>query len=40
MAFMFESRYIIRPTRFAMECPQMQKDYGDVWQGLRKNFYT
>src|SRR4051794_17501486 len=22
MAFMFESRYIIRPTRFAMECPQ------------------
>jgi homogentisate 1,2-dioxygenase len=40
MAFMFESRYIIRPTRFALECPQMQKDYGDVWQGLRKNFST
>lgn len=38
MAFMFESRYIIRPTRFAMECPQLQKDYGDVWQGLKKNF--
>jgi homogentisate 1,2-dioxygenase len=38
MAFMFESRYIIRPTRFAMECPQLQKDYGDVWQGLEKNF--
>ena len=38
MAFMFESRYIIRPTKFAMECPQLQKDYGDVWQGLRKNF--
>ena len=38
MAFMFESRYIIRPTRFAMECPQMQKDYGDVWKGLKKNF--
>ena len=38
MAFMFESRYIIRPTKFAMECQQLQKDYGDVWQGLKKNF--
>jgi homogentisate 1,2-dioxygenase len=38
MAFMFESRYIIRPTKFAMECPQLQQDYNDVWQGLRKNF--
>jgi homogentisate 1,2-dioxygenase len=38
MAFMFESRYIIRPTRFAMECPQLQKDYSDVWQRLKKNF--
>ncbi len=40
MAFMFESRYIIRPTRFAMECPQLQRDYGDVWQGLKKNFHA
>jgi homogentisate 1,2-dioxygenase len=38
MAFMFESRYIIRPTTFAMECPQLQKAYNDVWEGLRKNF--
>ncbi|MBK8465634.1 MAG: homogentisate 1,2-dioxygenase [Chloracidobacterium sp.] len=38
MAFMFESRYIIRPTRFAMECPQLQKTYHEVWGGLRKNF--
>jgi len=38
MAFMFESRYIIRPTRFAMECPQLQRNYTDVWQSLRKNF--
>ena len=38
MAFMFESRYIIRPTKFAMECPQLQQDYNDVWQGLRKSF--
>ncbi len=38
MAFMFESRHIIRPTKFAMDCPHLQKDYGDVWQRLKKNF--
>lgn len=38
MAFMFESRYVIRPTRFAMECAQLQHNYNDVWQGLKKNF--
>jgi homogentisate 1,2-dioxygenase len=38
MAFMFESRYIIRPTRFAMETPALQKDYFEVWQRLKKNF--
>lgn len=38
MAFMFESRYIIRPTRFAMETASLQHNYSDVWQGLKKNF--
>lgn len=38
MAFMFESRYTIRPTKFAMETEALQKDYYEVWQGLRKNF--
>ncbi len=38
MAFMFESRYIIRPTRFAMECAELQHHYSDVWQGLKKHF--
>ena len=38
LAFMFESRYIIRPTRFALESPQRQKDYLDCWQGLAKHF--
>jgi len=38
MAFMFESRYIIRPTKFAMECSELQNDYFEVWQRLRKNF--
>jgi homogentisate 1,2-dioxygenase len=38
LAFMFESRYVIRPTRFALETPQLQPDYADCWQGLRKHF--
>jgi homogentisate 1,2-dioxygenase len=38
LAFMFESRYVIRPTRFALETPQLQKDYLDCWQGLAKHF--
>jgi homogentisate 1,2-dioxygenase len=38
MAFMFESRYIIRPTRFAMETSELQHEYFEVWQSLPKNF--
>ncbi len=38
MAFMFESRYIIRPTKFAMETSKLQHEYSEVWQGLKKNF--
>ena len=40
MAFMFESRYIIRPTRFALETAELQHEYFEVWQGLPKNFKT
>jgi homogentisate 1,2-dioxygenase len=38
MAFMFESRYVIRPTRFAMETSELQHEYFEVWQKLPKNF--
>jgi homogentisate 1,2-dioxygenase len=38
MAFMFETRTILRPTRYAMEAPQRQARYADCWQGLSKNF--
>jgi homogentisate 1,2-dioxygenase len=38
MAFMFETRTVICPTRFAMESPQLQRDYAQCWQGLRKSF--
>lgn len=38
MAFMFESRAVIRPTRQALEAPELQADYQQCWQGLKKNF--
>lgn len=38
LAFMFESRYVIRPTAFAMKTPALQKDYRDCWQGLARRF--
>ena len=38
LAFMFESRYVFRPTRFAMESPQLQKNYDGAWAGFKKNF--
>jgi homogentisate 1,2-dioxygenase len=38
LAFMFESRYVFRPTRFAMEAPQRQKNYDDVWGGFQNHF--
>jgi homogentisate 1,2-dioxygenase len=39
MAFMFESRYILRPTRFALETDALlQTNYFEVWQNLPKNF--
>jgi len=36
LAFMWESRYVFRPTRFAMSAPELQKDYDKVWDGFRK----
>ncbi len=38
LAFMFESRSVIRPTKFAMETPALQHDYFECWQGLKKHF--
>ena len=38
MAFMFETRAVIRPTQAALDSPQLQRDYLDCWQGLRKRF--
>jgi homogentisate 1,2-dioxygenase len=38
LAFMFETRFVIRPTLFAMETPLLQRDYWRCWNGLRKHF--
>jgi homogentisate 1,2-dioxygenase len=36
MAFMFETRWVMRPTRWALETPSVQEDYDDVWAGFPK----
>jgi homogentisate 1,2-dioxygenase len=38
MAFMFETRAVIRPTRFALESAQLQREYFRCWEGLKKKF--
>lgn len=38
LAFMFETRCVIRPTRYGLESPLLQKDYSHCWQGLAKHF--
>jgi homogentisate 1,2-dioxygenase len=38
MAFMFETRCVIHPTRYALDSPQLQRDYFECWQGLKKHF--
>jgi homogentisate 1,2-dioxygenase len=38
LAFMFESRWTYAPTKFALDCPERQRDYTDCWKDFRKNF--
>jgi len=38
LAFMFESRWVIRPTEFALASPQLQRDYDACWSGFPKLF--
>jgi homogentisate 1,2-dioxygenase len=38
LAFMFESRYPLRPTAFALNARELQKDYHSHWLGLKNNF--
>ncbi len=38
LAFMFETRYPLKPTAHAMACPQLQPDYDACWNGFKKHF--
>jgi homogentisate 1,2-dioxygenase len=39
LAFMWESKYVFRPTKFALGAPQLQKDYETkTWDGFKKKF--
>ncbi|QEI08378.1 homogentisate 1,2-dioxygenase [Pigmentiphaga aceris] len=38
MAFMFETRHVIRPTRFALESSQLQANYFRCWLDIKKHF--
>jgi homogentisate 1,2-dioxygenase len=35
---MFETRLLIRPTRFALETASLQDDYDACWSGFRRMF--
>jgi homogentisate 1,2-dioxygenase len=36
LAFMFETRLVVRPTRFALESKIVQHEYYECWQGLQR----
>ncbi len=38
LAFMFETRHLLIPTRHATTIPQLQPGYDAVWNGLRKTY--
>lgn len=38
LAFMFETRYVLRPTALALDSTHLQPDYHACWKGLRKQF--
>jgi homogentisate 1,2-dioxygenase len=38
LAFMWESRYVLRPTRIALQSQALQADYEAVWSGFQKRF--
>lgn len=38
MAFMFETKLAICPTAHALSSPQLQANYNDCWNGIKKHF--
>jgi homogentisate 1,2-dioxygenase len=38
LAFMFETRFVIETTKFALATESLQRNYFECWQGLKKRF--
>ena len=38
LAFMFETRFVCRPTKFALESSELDEQYFECWQNLPKRF--
>lgn len=38
LALMFESRYVLQPTAYALAAPELQRDYLACWHGIEKRF--
>jgi homogentisate 1,2-dioxygenase len=38
LAFMFESRYVFQPTRYALEAKELDMKYAEGWAGLGRHF--
>jgi homogentisate 1,2-dioxygenase len=38
MAFMFETRFAVKTTKYALETGSLQRDYFECWQGLQSTF--
>ena len=38
LAFMFETRLVIRPSEFALSTPALQRDYDACWDGFAPRF--
>jgi homogentisate 1,2-dioxygenase len=38
LAFMFETRFVCRPTKYALDTAELQHEYFECWQGLKKHF--
>ncbi len=38
LAFMFETRLVIRPTEFALDTPALQRDYDRCWSDFERRF--
>lgn len=38
LAFMFETRFVCRPTKYALDAAQLQHEYYTCWQDLKKHF--